>query len=58
MAKQFYFMFAGHRYDIVKRGFKTAKQADDYSWAHYSGQAQYHKIKDGEYVLGVHRTHK
>jgi hypothetical protein len=54
MAQQ-YFIFAGHRYEIVKRGFKNYKDADDYSRKHYGGQAQPKKLDD-KYVLGWRRT--
>ncbi|KKN62623.1 hypothetical protein LCGC14_0510340 [marine sediment metagenome] len=53
---QSYFMFANHRYEIVRRGFTTAKEADEYSRKHYGGFAQYKKLTDGKYVLGVRRT--
>jgi hypothetical protein len=56
MAKQYYFMYANHRYEIVARGFSTAKEADDYGRKRYGGFAQYKKLADGKYVLGVRRT--
>jgi hypothetical protein len=49
---QAYFMYANHRYIIIKRGFISAKEADNYSRKHYGGFPQYHKMPDGEYVLG------
>jgi len=56
MAYQSYFMFAGHRYEIVRRGFSTAKEADDFSRKHYGGFAQYKKLSNGKYALGMRRT--
>ena len=53
---QKYFMFARHRYVIVRRGFSTAKEADDYSRKHYGGFAQYKKLPDGKYALGMGQT--
>ena len=53
---QSYFMYAGHRYEIVRKGFSTAKEADDYSHKHYGGFAQYKKLSDGKYALGMRRT--
>lgn len=53
---QSYFMFAGHRYEIVRKGFKTWKEADDFSHKHYGGFAQPKKLPDGKYALGVRRT--
>ena len=53
---QSYFMYAGHRYDIARRGFKTWKEADDYSRKHYGGFAQPKKLSDGKYALGMRRT--
>lgn len=53
---QSYFMYNRHRYDIVKRGFPTAKEADDYSYKHYGGRAQYKKLSNGTYALGVRTT--
>jgi hypothetical protein len=54
---QSYFMFAGHRYEIViiKQRFATAKEADEYSRKHYGGFAQYKKLADGKYALGMRR---
>lgn len=49
---QSYFIYAGHRYDIIRRGFKTWKEADDYSRKHYGGFAQPKKLSDGKYALG------
>ena len=53
---QSYFIYAGHRYDIVKRGFSTAKEANDYSHKHYGGFAQYKRLSTGKYALGMRRT--
>jgi len=53
---QSYFMFAGHRYDIVKRGFPTAKEANEYSIKHYGGFAQPKKLSTGKYALGMRQT--
>jgi len=53
---QSYFIFARHRYYIVRRGFKTWKEADEYSRKHYGGFAQPKKLSDGKYALGVRRT--
>ena len=55
MAKQYYFIFAGHRYEIVRRGFPSNKVADDYSRKHYGGFAQYKTLNSGEIVLGMRR---
>ena len=52
---QSYFMYAQHRYEIIKKGFATAKEADDYSHKHYSGFAQYKKLPNGLYALGMRR---
>ena len=49
---QSYFIFAGHRYEIVRRGFKTFREADEYSRKHYGGFAQPKKLSDGKYALG------
>jgi hypothetical protein len=49
---QLYFMYNNHRYNIIKRGFSTAREADDYSRKHYGGFAQYKKLANGKYVLG------
>jgi len=49
-------MYAGHRYEIVRKGFSTAKEADEYSRKHYGGFAQYKKLSDGKYALGMRRT--
>jgi len=49
---QSYFIFAGHRYEIVRKGFKTFKEADDYSCKNYGGFAQPKKLSDGKYALG------
>jgi len=49
-------MFAGHRYEIVRKGFSTAKEAEMYSRKHYGGFAQYKKLPDGKYALGMRRT--
>ena len=53
---QSYFIFAGHRYEIVRKGFKTFKEADEYSRKHYGGFAQPKQLSDGKYALGVRRT--
>ena len=56
---QSYFMFAGHRYDIVKRGFPTTKEANEYneySRIYYGGFVQYKKLSTGKYALGVRQT--
>ena len=53
---QSYFRYAKHRYEIVRKGFLTAKEADDYSRKHYGGSAQYKKLSDGKYALGMRRT--
>ena len=53
---QSYFIFAGHRYEIVRRGFKTWMEADNYSRRHYGGFAQPKKLSGEKYVLGVRRT--
>ena len=53
--KQYYFMYAGHRYEIVKRGFPSAKAADEYSHKHYGGFAQYKTLANGDVVLGMRR---
>ncbi len=49
---QSYFIYAGHRYEIVRRGFKTWKEAEDYSHKHHGGFAQPKKLSDGMYALG------
>lgn len=54
--KQQYFIFAGHRYEIVRRGFSFFKDADEYSRKHFGGFAQPKKLSDGKYVLGVRLT--
>ena len=53
---QSYFMYAGHRYEIVRKGFSTAKEAEEYSRKHYGGFAQYKKLSTGKYALGMRRT--
>ena len=55
---QSYFMYAGHRYDIIKRGFPSYAAAEEYNLkSQYRGQAQPKKLADGRWVLGWHRTY-
>ena len=53
---QSYFLYARHRYEIVRRGFKTWKEADDYSRKRYGGFAQPKRLSDGKYAVGVRIT--